>query len=149
MLEYQEQKPANQEPSGFVGCVQVVTSKFVESNASVIPAASNHFTAPISITHFTLHPADILSLRHTVIVFAVHFFPQGCPLQSFVLQHTAKCSFRILHVKLCLADVLYWKNKFSFKTHPVSSDISQYVPWFTKINLFWTWLKIASKLIPT
>lgn len=75
MLEYQEHKPAvNLELSRFVGCAQVVTSKFVESSASVIPAASRHVTASISITHFTLHPADITLLRHTVIVFAVRFF---------------------------------------------------------------------------
>lgn len=56
MLKYQEQNPVNQEPSRFLGCVQVVTSKFVESNASAIPAAY-HFTAPISITHFILQPS--------------------------------------------------------------------------------------------
>lgn len=129
MLEYQEQKPVNLEFSRFAGCAQVVPRKFVESNASVIPAASLHFNASISITtHFILHPADTLSLRHTVIVFAVHFFLRvvhyrvsGCS----ILQNAA---FRILHVKLCLADALYWQNKFSFKTHLVSSDISQYVP---------------------
>lgn len=75
MLEYHEHKPSvNLELSRFVGCAQVVTSKFVESSASVIPAASRHFTVSISITHFTLHPADITLLRHTVIVFAVRFY---------------------------------------------------------------------------
>lgn len=66
---------------------------------------------------------------------------QSCQLESFMLQPTLKCNFRIL-------DVILWQ--FSLKPiYLFSSDISKYIPWFTKINLFWTWLKIVLKLIPT
>lgn len=148
MLEYQEQNPVNLELSRFAGWAQVVTSKFVESNACH-PCCIPSFHC--FRLHHSFHPPPgryTLAQTHCDCV-CYALLSQSCPLQSFMLQHTAKCHFRILHVKLCLADVLYWQNKFSFKTHLVSSDISQFIPWFTKINLFWTWLKIASKLIPT